>query len=209
MRDFDKIYQNNYWGLEGGGSGTGSMVHTTVSVRKLFSFFIETQNVQTIVDVSVGAMAWWPLILDNFPHVNFYGFDISLSKIQENKERFSEKKNWKFYCEDLVHKQDYPESDFLVCRHTLNHLSSKDVILSIENLKLAKTRFLGLTQHPINQIDKEELMDETLEGCIDYRPINLLDPPISMSPPWMEINDADAENIQIGWERKFSVWKFK
>lgn len=206
MRNFDKIYERKSWGDEGNGSGTGSMMHTTVSIRSLIVDLIQNHGVKKIVDVSVGGMTWWPTVLEQFPEVEFYGYDISLIKTKENKERFSERKDWKFYFGDLVSKKDYPECDLLVCRHTLNHLSSEDVLKCIENLKKIKCRFLGITQHPINELEQEEQILPDTPGCIDYRPINLLVPPISMTEPWKEIEDADAEDIQINWQRKFSVW---
>jgi hypothetical protein len=207
MRNFDKIYERVAWGHEGNGSGTGSMMHTTENVRSLFEDLIENHGVRRIVDVSVGGMLWWPTVLEKHPEVEFYGYDISLLKIKENKEKFSDKPNWHFYFSDVTTRKEYPESDLLICRHTLNHLSSVDVIKAIKNLKNAKTKILALTQHPIDELNKEELIIADEPGCINYRPINLMIPPISMEEPWMEIDDADAEDVQIEWKRKFSLWK--
>lgn len=206
MRNFDKIYDNKLWGDEGNGSGTGSMMHTTVSIRSLIEDLIENHGVNTIVDVSVGGMTWWPTVLEKFPAVKFFGYDISLTKTQENKKRFAANKNWKFYFGDLVSKKDYPQCDLLICRHTLNHLTSEDVIKCLGNLQKVQHKFLGITQHPTNELEKEITILTNTPGCIEYRPINLLLPPISLPQPWKEIMDADAEDIQINWERKFSLW---
>ena len=208
MRNFDKIYERASWGHEGNGSGPGSMMHTTESVRSLFGDLIENHGVQKIVDVSVGGMLWWPSVLEKYPHVEFYGYDISLLKTKENKERFADKDNWHFYFSDVTTRKAYPDSDLLICRHTLNHLSASDVMKAIENLKSVKTGILALTQHPINQLETEERIISDEPGCINYRPINLLESPISLPSPWMEIDDADAEDVQIEWKRKFSLWKF-
>ena len=206
MRNFDKIYERQSWGHEGNGSGTGSMMHTTVAVRSLFIDLIQNHGVKKIVDVSVGGMEWWPTVLEQFPDVEFYGYDISLIKTKENKERFKDRPNWKFYFGDLVSKKDYPDCDLLICRHTLNHLSSVDVLKCLDNLKKVKWKFLGITQHPMNHLEQEKPILSDTPGCIDYRPINLLEPPISMPHPWKEIEDADAEDVQIDWQRKFSLW---
>ena len=206
MRNFDKIYERKSWGEEGNGSGTGSMLHTTVSVRNFITDLIQNQGVRKIVDVSVGGMTWWPEVLDQFPEVEFFGYDISLIKTKENKEKFREKSNWKFYFADLVSKKDYPDCDLIICRHTLNHLSKEDVLKSIDNLKQVNYRFLGITQHAVNEIDIQKYIQFDTPGCIVYRPINLSGEPIGMPRPIMEIDDADAENIQINWQRKFSIW---
>ena len=74
-RDFDEIYERGLWGWEGNGSGTGSMMHTTVAVRELFSKLIEENGVRSIVDTSAGGMLWWPEVLERYPEVKFYGYD--------------------------------------------------------------------------------------------------------------------------------------
>lgn len=206
-RNFDAIYERGLWGWEGNGSGTGSMMHTTVAVRDLFCKLIEEDGVSTIVDVSVGGMLWWPEVLDRYPHVKFYGYDISSIKTEENRERFSDRPNWEFHVGDVTTKVDYPECDLLICRHTLNHLSSKDVIQSMKNLRNANARMLAITQHEVDEFYKEELISEDTPGCIDYRPIDLRRSPFNMPMPWLEIEDADAEDVQMAWKRKFSIWK--
>jgi hypothetical protein len=206
MRNFDKIYERKLWGEEGNGSGTGSMLHTTVSVRNFITDLIRNQGVRKIVDVSVGGMTWWPEVLNQFPEVEFFGYDISLIKTKENKEKFREKSNWKFYFADLVSKKDYPDCDLIICRHTLNHLCKEDVLKSIDNLKQVNYRFLGITQHAVNEIDIQKNIQSDTPGCIDYRPINLSEEPIGMPSPIMEVDDADAEDVQMNCQRKFSIW---
>lgn len=207
MRDFDKIYSAKAWGEEGNGSGTGSMIHTTVSVRNLFCDLIENHNVRTIVDVSVGGMLWWPDVLDKYSDVQFIGYDISRIKTRENSQRFSNRPNWKFCYADVTTKKDYPKPDLIVCRHTLNHLSTQDIIVAIENIKSSGSRFIGFTQHNVHELDSEEQILPDSPGCINYRPIDLLLPPISLSAPWLEIDDADGEDVQQNWQRKFCLWK--
>lgn len=206
-RNFDHIYKNQLWGWEGNGSGTGSMMHTTVSVRELFERLMREQGVKKIVDVSVGGMEWWPEVLKKFPEVEFFGYDISSIKTAENIQRFSHHNNWKFYVGDVVEKADYPPCDLLICRHTLNHLSAEDVLRSIQNLTKADARMLGITHHEVDELHKEELIADGTIGCIDYRPIDLRKSLLNMSDPWMEIADADAEDVQMDWKRKFAIWK--
>lgn len=206
LRDFDKIYSRELWGWEGNGSGTGSMMHTTVAVRDLFERLIVEHGVRTIVDVSVGGMEWWPEVLDKHPEVKFYGYDISTIKTAENRERFKDRGNWEFYQGDLI-DTTYPACDLLICRHTLNHLLAIDVIRSLVNLKTSDAKLLAITQHEIDELFNEVPIAEDTPGCIDYRPIDLKKSPLNMPAPWMEIDDADAEDVQMAWLRKFSIWK--
>lgn len=206
-RNFDAIYERGLWGWEGNGSGTGSMMHTTVAVRDLFCKLIEEEGVSTIVDVSVGGMLWWPEVLEKYPHVKFYGYDISKTKTAENAEKYRDRVNWKFDVADVTTKMDYPKCDLLICRHTLNHLSAQDVIKSMVHLKVADARLLGITQHEVDDLFKEELITPDAPGCVDYRPIDLRRSPIAMPDPWLEIEDADAEDVQMEWQRKFCIWQ--
>ncbi len=206
-RNFDLVYERGLWGWEGNGSGTGSMMHTTVAVRDLFCKLIEEEGVSTIVDVSVGGMLWWPEVLEKYPHVKFYGYDISKTKTAENAEKYRDRVNWKFDVADVTTKMDYPKCDLLICRHTLNHLSAQDVIKSMVHLKVADARLLGITQHEVDDLFKEELITPDAPGCVDYRPIDLRRSPIAMPDPWLEIEDADAEDVQMEWQRKFCIWQ--
>ena len=205
-KDFDEIYSRGLWGWEGNGSGTGSMMHTTIAVRDLFSRLIEEEEVRSIVDISAGGMLWWPEVLEKYPAVKFYGYDISKIKTKESQERFSHRPNWEFHVGDVA-ETIYPKCDLLVCRHTLNHLSVSDVIKSMENLKKSDARMLAVTQHEVDDLYNEALIAEGTDGCIDYRPIDLRKPPLNMPTPWLEIDDADAEDVQMDWKRKFSIWK--
>ena len=206
IRNFDLVYEKKLWGWQGNGSGTGSMMHTTVAARELFERLITDHGVRIIVDASVGGMEWWPEVLEKHPEVKFYGYDISSIKTEENRERFKDRKNWEFYQGDLINTT-YPSCDLLICRHTLNHLSATDVIRSLINLKTSNARLLAITQHEVDELFNEVPIAKDTPGCIDYRPIDLKKAPLNMPDPWMEIDDADAEDVQIEWKRKFSVWK--
>ena len=206
VRDFDAVYERGLWGWEGNGSGTGSMMHTTVAVRELFARLIEEEGVRTIVDVSAGGMLWWPEVLEKYPEVKFYGYDISKIKTEENRAKFAHQKNWEFHVGDVT-STTYPSCDLLICRHTLNHLSVTDVTKSILNLRKSDARMVAITQHLVDDFYNETLIADDTVGCIDYRPIDLRKSPLNMPEPFLEIDDADAEDVQMDWQRKFSIWK--
>ena len=145
-------------------------------------------------------------VLEKHPEVKFYGYDISSIKTEENRERFKARENWEFYQGDLINTT-YPSCDLLICRHTLNHLLATDVIRSLINLKTPNARLLAITQHEVDELFNEVPIAKDTPGCIDYRPIDLKKAPLNMPDPWMEIDDADAEDIQMEWKRKLSIWK--
>ena len=78
---------------------------------------------------------------------------------------------------------------------------------SLNNLKNSDSKLLAITQHEVDELFNEVPIAQDTPGCIDYRPIDLMKSPLNMPAPWMEIDDADAEDVQRDWLRKFSIWR--
>ena len=59
---FAKVYETQLWGKDGGGSGYGSSLAATASLRASLVDLIARYKVQTFLDSSCGSMHWMPLV---------------------------------------------------------------------------------------------------------------------------------------------------
>lgn len=144
---FNRVYTTNRWSTAGNGSGPGSDPRFAQNAIKFLRGIIQRYQIRTITDVSCGGMAWWPLLLREFPKIKFYGYDISSVIIEQNKQRFANQPNWTFGVRNAI-TDKFEVSDLMICRHTMMHLSISDAVRLLQNLISSKSRFLVLTSHP-------------------------------------------------------------
>jgi hypothetical protein len=61
-RSFERIYSNQAWGQEAGGSGPGSTLQATTGIRAELPHIMNQYNIKTILDAGcgmmVGAASW-------------------------------------------------------------------------------------------------------------------------------------------------------
>jgi hypothetical protein len=59
-RSFERIYSNQAWGREAGGSGPGSTLEATTAVRAMLPQLMNKYNIKTVLDAGCGMMvgAW-------------------------------------------------------------------------------------------------------------------------------------------------------
>ena len=98
---FSAVYNRKRWSTAGNGSGPGSTLKNTESVRKFIDALINKHQITSIVDVSCGAMCWWPSLLENHPDIQFYGRDVAGDLIQKLKQKYKHKENWEFEALDI------------------------------------------------------------------------------------------------------------
>jgi hypothetical protein len=144
---FNQVYTTNRWGKSGKGSGPGSDPKFAQNAVKFLRDIIRRYSIKTITDVSCGGMAWWVPLLDEFPHIKFYGYDISSVIIDQNKRQFANRRNWTFGVKNAISDKFNP-TDLMVCRHTMMHLALNDASTLLKNLSSSGSRFLVLTSHP-------------------------------------------------------------
>ena len=88
------------WGAGGGGSGDGSTLDYTATVRGLVSDVLTRYNVSSMLDSSCGSMHWMPLVLGEREKARadfrFMGTDVVCMLIDQHKQTFSNHTNWDF-----------------------------------------------------------------------------------------------------------------
>ncbi|KAL4424079.1 hypothetical protein ABPG75_001380 [Micractinium tetrahymenae] len=143
---FEEIYEYGGWGLEGNGSGPGSTFNATVSIREILGKAIEALDVNSMIDVPCGAMAWMPLLLEEVertrPKFRYLGLDIAASVVAQNKRAFAAKAAWRFDSFDLS-AQPLPRGyDLVHTRDALQHLSCPTGVAALRNLAHSGARYL-------------------------------------------------------------------
>ena len=121
---------------------------------------------------------------------------ISYSSNFYNTKDFDSQKNYKFIKIDIT-KESLPESDLMICRDCLIHLSFKSIKLFFENFRKSKIDYLLLTTYKLK--DKTKKFDNFDIPDGEYREIDLTRPPFLLPTPLHEILDKDELNKNSGF----------
>lgn len=166
---FNNIYENNLWGNNESKSGLGSSLNYTINIRNYLTKFISDNKINNILDTSCGEWNWMKLIKENL--VNYTGIDIVKKIVDINNTQYSNN-NIKFIHDDFLNfikTQTNKSFDLIICRHTLEHLST---IYNLEFINECKRvcKYLFITGY--NDLTKLNV-DIFPNKKIPYRPINL------------------------------------
>jgi hypothetical protein len=138
---FTKTYKENKWTSNESRSGIGSQLEYTESIRKLIIELIDG-GVEYIWDCSCGDWNWMKEIRESLP--NYMGNDIVDELIELNTKKFGSD-TIKFQCGDMLEELKKLESasvDLLLCRHTLEHLSTDYVTNVIKEIRRVSKKAL-------------------------------------------------------------------
>jgi hypothetical protein len=139
---FTQTYTENKWTSTESRSGIGSHLEYTESIRKLITELIDG-GVGYIWDCSCGDWNWMKEIRESLP--NYVGNDIVDELIELNTKKFGSD-TIKFQCGDMLEELKKLESasvDLLLCRHTLEHLSTDYVTNVIKEIRrVSKTALI-------------------------------------------------------------------
>ena len=169
---FEEYYNKNSWGSEESSSGPGSTKSNTHLVRKILKEILIKYQISSISDIPCGDFNW--MKYSNLENITYTGYDIVNDLINKNNESFSNEKI-KFIQFNMI-KNIPKKSDLIFCRDALVHLSDKDVISTLQNLKKSNSKYLLTTTFPYEQKNKW-----IKTGM--WRSINLSIPPFNFPKP--------------------------
>ena len=69
-------------------------------------------------------MNWMQLV--NMQNINYEGWDIMEDAIENNKIKFYDKENMKFYCRDVL-SNNLPKVDLIFCRDMIIHFPLSEI----------------------------------------------------------------------------------
>jgi hypothetical protein len=206
---FSKIYESTVWGSmdnEGGyGSGPGSSMEGSKTFRNYLLSVIRSYNIDSMLDAACGSMNWMPYVLNEIEATKsqFYyiGVDIVPSVIISAREKYADKKRWKFYINDICSiKFNYSESsnlnstisiakdtiteqslDLIIVRDTFFHLSYDKIKCALNSLSAIGGKYLLATTDPYSWGPEPIIAGKLNSG--GFRRVNLLGPPFYLSKP--------------------------
>ncbi len=191
---FTDIYVNNGFKGKESVSGQGSDLTQTAALMLELPNIIEEFDIKTMLDIPCGDFYWMQNIdLD----VDYIGADIVPNLVIQNKKY--ETKNISFRHLDLI-TSDLYEVDLIFCRDCLVHLSFRDILKALDNIKRSKSKYL-LTTTFHNRTDNKDIVTG------QWRTLNLLLEPFNFKEPIELINEQCTENNNQYRDKSMGLWK--
>jgi SAM-dependent methyltransferase len=190
---FTKIYETKVWlegKSEGSLSGVGSNLENTENIRQQLPEVLLQLNAKKLLDIGCGDWTWMQHI--KLP-CDYIGVDIVTSVIEQNIAQFT-RPNVTFQELDAV-ASPLPESDVVLCREVIFHLSFDDTKKLLNNLTSTNAEYFITTS------DSDVSINADIQTG-DFRNLNLRIKPFHFPAPIASILD---NSISKG--RKIEVWK--
>ena len=188
---FRQIYEIGVWRHEDGqeaGSGLGSELSRTNTIRTDLPRILSELGVETLVDVGCGDWTWMSHV--TLP-CRYVGLDIVPEVVDRNTERFASD-TVSFRHLDAV-TQELPRCDAVLCREVLFHLSFEDARRLLDNIARNAVWMIVTT-------DSGVWFNSNIPSG-DFRPVNLQRPPFSFGAPAHWIMDDELVAF-----RRLGVW---
>lgn len=180
---FEQIYAKNLWGDQESGSGTGSNLKATESLRNALPAIFAKYGITKVLDVPCGDFYWMRYVVEANPHIEYVGGDIVQSVIDDNNKKYRSERTI-FDALDLT-TDKLPDADLLIVRDCLFHLSFADIEKVKSNIRQSNIRYVLTTTHIVEDGFKNQ---DIITG--DFRLINIFSAPISFpSHPLERVSD--------------------
>lgn len=193
-RVFQKIYQNNLWDDHQSVSGPGSSLDTTGELRSALPALLAELQVKSLLDLPCGDFEWMRHV--SLGIETYIGADIVEPLIEKNCSLYG--KFGEFRHLDLL-TDALPAVDAVFCRDCLVHLSNRDIVLALRNIRRSGARYLLTTTFP-------ELTANTDTVTPYWRAISLQLPPYNLPPPSHLIKDF-SQSQRNDQGKYLGVWR--
>ena len=177
ITELEKIFTSIYdhptgWGSSESKSGVGSELNHTKRLRQELYFLFLKYKIKSIFDIPCGDFNWFCHM--DLSEIDYIGGDIVKSLIESNQKKYP---NHKFFNVDIT-KDDLIKSDLVITRDCLVHLSNKNILNAIENIKRSGSKYL-LTTSFTKSCDNVDIEDG------GWREINLMVKPFNLKPIYL------------------------
>jgi SAM-dependent methyltransferase len=187
---FNYIYKENYWES---GSGLGSHPDATASYREILENFITEYGIRSVVDLGCGD--WQSSKLVDWGKVNYIGYDVVKSVIDENIIKYAAP-NISFM-HLLPNEMDVmEEADLFIAKEVLQHLPN-DEVKRILDIVLPKYKYLLVTN--VTSVDGYEGINSDIQFGY-FRCLDITCPPFSLEAKW-------SRNIEFSTRYGSTKWK--
>ncbi len=193
---FRFIYRNSFWNGGQSASGEGSSESQTETIRRELPGLLKRFGIRSILDIPCGDFHWMKDV--EFNDVQYTGADVVDELIELNKQHYSTDKRT-FMKLDLI-KDPLPSVDLIFCRDCFVHLSNRDILKALGNIRKSNSIYLFTTTFT----DCEENMD-IITG--DWRVINLQMDPFKLPEPLMILNENCTEGEGTYNDKSLGLWE--
>ena len=193
---FSEIYEKDLWSADGGGSGMGSSLEQTGTLRLIIELVAYRYAAATFLDAPCGSAFWWPPVLAairaHIPCFALHGVDVAPLAIERARERHAGDASATFAIGDVSTAPLPAGADVVLCRDALQHLPLALAVRVLRNIAAARPRFLLVGSYVTEHANARVPVG-------DYYPVNVRDPPFSFPPP---IDDFDERTPVVGQANK-------
>ena len=149
-KKFELIYKSNFWSSKESVSGLGSEYKNTINLRNEMVKLIKNYKIESILDAPCGDFNWINSLINK--NLKYIGGDIVSNLIEQNNKIYKND-NIIFIPLDIT-SDKLPNSNLMICRDCLIHLSFKNIKLFLENFRNSNINYLLLTSYKLKDSSK-------------------------------------------------------
>ncbi len=149
-------------------------------------------------------MAWMSRFLETRDDVDYTGVDIVPDLIENHKQKFEHKPNWRFLAMDALEEPLPMGAHIIICRLLLQHLFTPDLQTLLAKFSSSGANYLLTMTSPEETYNTELEISET--NPERFRKVNLELPPVSLTPPLCLMRDGPPGYLD-GWHHFAALWK--
>ncbi len=193
-RVFAAIHASNSWGSSETVSGPGSEQEATRPIRRRLPRLINSLGVRILLDAPCGDMNWISRVDLDLDH--YYGVDVVRTIVEDNRASFGN--SLRTFLTLDVRSDPLPSVDLAICRDLLVHLPLADGLRALKNLWQVAPYVL--TTHYPRQFRNIDCQ------MGDWRPLNLVKAPFSLTPPILELTDGPDQPSHDDYGKTLALW---
>ncbi len=146
-----------------------------------------------MLDIPCGDMAWMSRFLETRDDVDYTGVDIVPDLIENHKQMFKHKTNWRFLALDAVEEPLPNGTHIILCRMMLQHLFLPDIQRLLSKFSQSGAKYLLATTFSRADANADLITGSSASGR--FRHINLEIPPVSLTPPLCLARDGPPGDV--------------
>ena len=197
---FTNIYNKNLFNGFESRSGNGSDLTQTKVLRELLPELLKSFNIKSILDLPCGDFNWMRKL--DLNEIQYTGGDVVETMIQGLNFNYQSSTR-KFQVIDIV-RQAPDKYDAIFCRDLFVHLSDKDILKALRNIKSSGSTYLLTTTFTRLSVNKKLPM---LKRGVKWRTINLELPPWNFPKPLHILNENCTEMNGEYKDKSIGVWE--
>jgi len=193
---FKHIYLTNHWRSNESISGTGSEESQTEIIITSINSLLRRMKIESVLDIPCGDFNWMKKI--DLSCIKYVGADIVEDIVTHNSNKIKINSDFKFVKLNLINDH-LPQSDLIINRDCLVHLSFEDIYNSLKNIKSSGCKYILTTTFPDHLVN-----EDIVTG--DWRTLNLEKSPFNFPAPRLLINENCTESNGLFKDKSLGLW---